>query len=42
MLAWYCYIEDVTNILEKVKISKNTFGGLLLFYFSIFADAVIT
>ena len=42
MLAWYCFIEDVTNILEKVKISKNNFGGLLLFYFSIFVHAVTT
>ena len=31
MLAWYCCTEDVNNILEKVKISKTNFGGLLLF-----------
>ena len=31
MLAWYCCIEDVNNILEKVKICKTNFGGLLLF-----------
>ena len=31
MLAWYCCIGDVNNILEKVKISKTNFGGLLLF-----------
>ena len=44
MLAWYCCTEDVNNILEKVKISKTNFGGLLLFnlFFSFFAHAVIT
>ena len=42
MLAWYCCILDVTNILQKVKRGKNNFGGLLLFYFSIFTHAVIT